>query len=366
MKNCKNLILLLIVGLLVLGLACSESDKIVSDDPSESDETVNDDPSVLTSYEIPSDLKDLLDFNELPEDGSHDGDLLSPEFDPPNIADTSYDVYSVTLIWGNHSNDHMSDITTMDWSGTLSVNGEAWVVPVKAIMFEPDEDRILDNPSPSEAAWESVTHGGYDGISFLVFLKRGIIYITEPRLSFNTEPLAQSWDFGHLRKINACYKTDAGAVLGIHAHQIQRYHCPKGLMAGRWIKNGDNPHSGRFEGLWMEANSDPAGWYNGRFWMSDDGVGRYEGSVSGYITDQVIAEFHGQWVYDDPTLCPTCGENRGKFKGRVKWLEHEISGEMWGGFGPPDSAYTYNHEKLPMAGFWRANCDSPDTSRLTD
>lgn len=338
----KKLMFICLIGLLALGLACSDSDYVVNDDPSE-----------FATLEIPLDLSYLIDLHGLPEDGSHNSTLLSPQFDPPDLADTSYDVYSVTLIWGNPSHDNSSVIPPMDWTGTLSVNGEAWVVPVKAIMFE-HEDQILENPSPTEAAWESTTHGGYDGINFLVFLKRGVIYITAPMLSFNTEPLAQTWDFGHLRKLNAYYKTDAGAGLGIQAHLITRFHCPKGLLGGHWIKDGDQPHSGHFEGLWLSANSQPAGYYSGRFWMDEDGVGRYAGWVSGYITDQVIAEFEGHWMYDDPSLCPTCGENRGLFKGRIKWLDRKATGEMWGAFGGPDTQA--DHLRLPMAGFWRENC----------
>lgn len=351
MKNMNSLGLLLIVGLLTLGLACSEADYVVNDDPSE-----------FTTLAIPIDLSDLIDLYALPEDGSYEGNPLSPQFDPPDLADTSYDVYSVTLIWGNPSNDRLSEMSPMDWMGTLSVNGEAWVLPVRAILFE-HEDHILENPSPSEAAWESVTHGGYDGISFLVFLKRGVIYIAEPMLSFNTEPLSQSWHFGRLKKLNAYYKTDAGAGLGIHAHLIQRFHCPKGLLSGHWIKDGDRPHSGHFEGIWMGTDTRPTGYYHGRFWMDHDGVGKFEGSVSGYFTDQVIAKFAGHWVYDDPRLCPTCGENQGLFKGRIKWLDHEVIGEMWGGFGGNDTSS--DHVRLPMAGFWRMNC-SGSVSGLPD
>jgi hypothetical protein len=336
--------------MVLLGISCSDNDL-----------AMNNEPLKIEQQEMPVDLSTVLEVYSLPEDGAHNGFLLDPEDAPPDIADTSYDVYSVILVWGN------PDPTTVDatapavnWSGTLAVNGVAWVVPVKTILFEPSEDSVLANSGPSQSAWASTTHGHFDGISFLVYLKRGIIYIAEPRLSFITAPITQSWDFEQLKRLSVCYRTNAGNILGVRSRLIKRVYCPQGLLAGHWAKNPENHMTGRFEGVWLERNSDPVGHYSGHFWQGDDGIGRFEGSVSGYITDQVIAEFKGEWYYDDPSMCPTCGENKGVFKGRVKWLTREAEGELWGEIGPPLT--NANFMDLPMAGFWRVNCRDSESS----
>ncbi len=355
MRKLSILFIISLAALFAFGLGCSEADYVAAPADSEGE---------LTAYPIDqpwSGLIDIVDLNGLPEDITSTDHLLGPEADPPDVSDTSWDVYAVTLVWGDFKH-HTDQVTTpIDWSGTLGVNGVAWVLPMRAIAFE-DNDMILENVSEAEAAWQSTTHGDYDGINFLVFMKRGINYFVEPSLTFNTEAINIAWPTGSLHRLNSYYHVGDHATLGIHAHQIKRVHCPKGMLAGHWIKSDSHAGTGHLEGVWLDSHNQPIGLYAGRFWLADDGRGHFSGTVSGYVTDEVIAEFEGVWHYNDPALCPTCGERAGLYKGRLKWLNHDVGGTIWGAFGSLDFA---NDHKLPMAGVWRVNCQS-GISNLTD
>jgi hypothetical protein len=121
-------------------------------------------------------------------------------------------------------------------------------------------------------------------------------------------------------------------------------------MAGRWIKDKDSHEQGLLEGLWFGHNGDTIGYLSGRFWTDDQGRGLLEGSVSGYITDQVIVSLHGTWFYDDYRLCPICGMGHGQFKGKFFELNRNVSGYFIGEFG--NYALPPNDQIMPFRGKW--------------
>jgi hypothetical protein len=139
--------------------------------------------------------------------------------------------------------------------------------------------------------------------------------------------------------------------------------CPAGALRGRWIREDNSGAHGRFEGLWLDREGEPVGIYNGRFWTNNDHTREFEGWVSGLVTDQVIAEFKGAWCYYDPRLCPTCGDDHGLFRGKVRFLEDNRVGVLKGYFG--DLTNATDLAALPMVGVWKMICPFTDVTSST-
>ena len=197
-----------------------------------------------------------------------------------------------------------------------------------------------------------------------MFNKRGVVYITEPLLTFDTGPFGLSLHFPDLDNYLALYAVDECNAVAVHSRRLKPPDCEKGLIAGEWIRDDNSSQTGRMEGRWLDADGNPIGLYVGHFWRDDTDSfysGKFEGSVSGYYTDQVIATFKGVWWYDDLSLCPLCGEGHGRFAGRVFYANdtgiHPQVGAMKGEFGWRDS---FEAVVYPMSGIWSRRCYASD------
>ncbi len=340
---------------LVLSLAgCNESPSPVIPDDT--------DP---TPQDVPLEISQLLnEYRLLDEDLPSEPDPGDPNDYPPSLADTTWDVYAVTYLWGRIFNACLTNAAATVWDGTLSVNGVAVVYPALTIEFDHGQDSLLAYSTPSSAGWGSRTEtGDFDGISFLVFNKRGVVYITEPLLTFDTGPFTLSLSFSKLDNYLAFFSVDGCNAVAVHARRLRPPECVKGLLAGEWIKEEPFGQTGRMEGRWLDADGNPIGLYVGKFWHDETDVqprGRYEGSVSGYYTDEVIATFKGYWWYDDLRMCPMCGEGHGQFAGRVFYandptVSHQEVGSMKGEFGWRES---FEAVAYPMSGVWSLKCNA--------
>ncbi|MCP4684546.1 MAG: hypothetical protein GY867_03760, partial [bacterium] len=174
-----------------------------------------------------------------------------------------------------------------------------------------------------------------------------------------------SLSFSKLDNYLAFFAVDGCNAVAVHARKLRPPECVKGLLAGEWIKEEPFGQTGRMEGRWLDADGYPIGLYVGKFWHDETDLqprGRFEGSVSGYYTDQVIATFKGYWWYDDPSLCPMCGEGHGQFAGRVFYahdptVSHQEVGSMKGQFGWRES---FEDVAYPMSGVWSLKCNASD------
>jgi hypothetical protein len=321
---------------------------------------------------VPEEVQQLLDTYVLPDDAlSPELELVDPESFPPDLSDTSWNVYAVTFLWGRLYNACTSEAAATVWDGTLSANGEIVVYPAVTIGFEHGQDSLVPVTTPSTAGWGSSTaFGDFDGISFLVFYKRGLFYLVEPTLKFETLPFTLELTFDELEKYSAFFEVAHCNAVAVHARRLRPHVCAKGLLSGEWVKDEAFGGSGHFQGWWQDHNGNPIGHYNGRFWTSDDFSRQFEGSVSGLVTDEVIANFKGHWWYDDPSLCPVCGEGFGRFAGRIYYLNspdlaNTHVGVMKGTFGWRED---YTSVKYPMNGVWylKCNCRSGSDFTLTD
>jgi hypothetical protein len=306
-------------------------------------------PTIL--HQVPAEVQKLIDDFAPADDGTPPRSKVT-YLDPiPSELTDNCDLFCVTFLWGDLFSDSFSPDTT-DWSGTLWVNGEAVVHVRYMIDFEPGQDSVLIHNNPSFAAWLSYTSADFDGLNFLVFLKRDIVYITPPVLTFETAPITLEFDFQQLIKLDAYYQVDNSSGVAVHARKIWPNACQSGSMEGRWIKETNDQSQGYFHGFWKDRWGTPIGYMSGIFWMDDDGMGQFIGSVSGLVTDQVIAEFKGVWFFDDPRLCPICGDDHGFFIGKYTYIEGG-TGRMKGEFGYPPSP---DMTDLPYYGIWHDDC----------
>ncbi|MEE9441641.1 MAG: hypothetical protein V3V99_03135 [candidate division Zixibacteria bacterium] len=280
-----------------------------------------------------------------------------------NITETlsgDYDIYSVTLLWGNFMPGTDIDNALDDWSGSLSFNGVGEIKVSFLIDFERGQDELLFDNIPTSESWVSYTGLDLDGISFLVFFDKSVYYFAAPILTFKTEQITLEFPFEKLAKLDAYYPTSNSGGVGIHSRLVWDNNCQGGLMEGKWIKESFGSGKGRIEALWIDRFGEPFGYFTGMFWTDDSGRGRFFGSVSGYITDHVIAEVKGCWYYDDLRLCPMCGESHGVFMGYYRNIMDGTHGNIAGEFG--DMAIDPTILELPLSGIWKQRCRKPSHS----
>jgi hypothetical protein len=342
----RLLLSLSVTALLLLLLGCSE--QTTSPAPTE-----NVGP---TGGETPSEIMGLLETNTPATlEMAPAGDPNWVAWPPFDLIKNS-DVYAVTFLWGQLTNSVIPGMPVTDWSGRLWVNGVAMVQPRRTINFEPGQDSILIEDVPSEAAWVSETSVDFDGISFMVFLRRDITYIVAPWLTFSTTPIELRFDFGQLIKLDTFLVLPQGNAVAVHARQIWPNRCPGGFLEGRWIKDDNSGATGRLEGLWLNYRSEPEGIITGQFWTNGDGTREYSGWVSGYFLTVIIAEFKGHWWFDDPRMCPLCGAGHGWFRGSFVYANGtNRGGSMVGEFGDFNSPSLTSLE-MPFIGLWREFC----------
>jgi hypothetical protein len=347
----KVLSLLVCVGL--IGVGCSRQPTA----PAPSGSFGPDTPPV------PAEVQRLLDLHAV------DPDLLLPDVESPGshvptLTDTSYDVYAVTFLWGTF----FPPTATVapppsDWSGKLSINAEAFIRLHTVIDFEPGQDSVFEEDHPTVAVWRSITENDFDGLSFLIFVKRGIEYFAAPTLLYETAPIRLEFLLERLTQLDLFFPVGPWSGVAVHARELRPNHCPHGLLGGRWIKENNTGSEGHFEGIWADALGRPIGPVAGRFWTTEDGERLLEGVVSGGTTTQVIIYLEGIWAYDDYRMCPLCGGGHGKFIGRFKMADGDGGGKFGGEFGdwslPPDDLI------MPFAGRWRFDCPN-DATDLVD
>jgi hypothetical protein len=342
----RTLSCLIIVALLLAVAGCSEK----ASSPA---------PTVVASPaegETPSAVATLLDTNT-PDDletapAAGESWTAWPPFDDVKNSD----VYAVTILWGQLQNAATPGMPATDWSGRLWVNGVSVVQARRTINFESGQDYLVAEEIPSEVVWVSQTAVDFDGISFLVFLRRDITYIMAPTLHFETAPFSTEFQFSELVNLDKFYLLASGNAVAVHARQIWPNRCPGGFMEGKWIKNDNSGTTGRIEGLWLNYRGEPIGTIAGTFWTGSDGTREYSGSVSGYMLTYVIAEFKGKWWYDDPRMCPLCGTGHGWFRGGFVYADGTNKrGVMMGEFGDFLSPSASQLE-LPFIGVWSDVC----------
>ncbi len=324
----------------------------------ESTPPVVSDMSAPVAQQVSDEMQAVVDQYVLPDGASQ---LASSPFGPSWDPGPNCDVYAITFLWGSLcSVAPASDIVT-NWSGGLRTSTASGMRVRTTIDFEEGEDYLEPAVDVASIRWVSFTSGDFDGISVLIYLRTDITVAVIPTLSFDTEAIELYWDFSELVKLDAYYPiANAGGVI-VHSRRLSVPLCPRGYLEGKWIKdNGSFTQKGRFEGIWTDHLGHPTGYVSGEYWPSENqyGGGELEGWVSGFYTDEIIARLKGVWYYDDPRMCPVCGEGHGQFKGRIYMQNDGTVGSFRGEFGdwslPPDDSV------MPFKGSWKLDCvDQP-------
>jgi hypothetical protein len=329
-----------------------------------------------TKNQVPGEVKGVLDANA-PSDDAVMQEMSRAPVAPTSPTDFSlagYDVYCVTMVWGSLWNaSSAANADSIDWSGSLSLFGAGEIHTIARIDFEKGQDSILAASVPDTVKWASVTNGDYDGLSFLVYIDHNQVVATIPRITFATGPITLEYQAPELKKLLEYYPISNTAGVAVYARQIGFRPCPQGTIEGNWF--GGEPDSGIFRGMWLNAFGVPEGSVQG-IWRRDTssfGFGTLEGTVTASntaasVTNRVIAVLRGKWTYDDPRLCPTCGQGHGYFEGSF-WFTDNASidarpdGAFKGEFGSLSSPPMIT---MPFKGKWQVSCpnimpDVPNT-----
>jgi hypothetical protein len=265
-----------------------------------------------------------------------------------------YDVYALVYLWGRLTNADVGPSTTTDWTGMLTTTAAGHLRPTIGLFFEEGQDSLVPTNANIHIAWVSFTENDFDGVAGLLFVDRDAAYVTPPTLIFDTEPFYLELPISVLDLFYGFYRVDNANGVAVHTRRIFSNDCPGGFLDGEWVRDDIGGMTGSFHGLWLDQDGSPVGYFNGQFWTESNGERRFSGQLSGYYSDEVIADLFGYWAYDDPRLCPICGSSHGWFRGRYVHLDNTISGTIKGVFGdyiqPPEE----NH--LPLTGVWRQTC----------
>jgi hypothetical protein len=343
----KKVIALMTVALSLLVIGCSEQKPIAPSTPPSTQEQTN------------IDAQRVLD-----ESGATD--WSQPEAAPAfqtqvDSVDTSFDVYLATFIWGQFSSGMDSTATVTDWSGTLNLNAVGGIRVRSVFRFEPGQDSLLPPPDSATIAWTSQTLRDYDGLHIMILVKRGIVYVTEPRLRFATTPFSLDIPLSGLTRFNAFYRVDNHNGIVVFARQVPRLHCPRGNILGVWHRDS-TWQNGPFEGFWLPGNMPPMPplppnlpKVYGKFFTTDDNQHLFAGKYTD-TTGAEVGELYGTWFYDDPTMCMMCGSGHAQFKGRFTINGRGEVGDVWGEIGIAPGGWTTPKMNMPIRGVWRIDC----------
>lgn len=329
-----------------------------SGDPIQAPE--KDAPTSVT-VELPDQIEETLDRQA---DGLAAGlPALMDGEGPNNSATAGYDVYVLVYLWGRLANATDTPEQTTDWTGMLTMTAVGHMAPLTGIFFEEGQDSLVPTNANIHVAWVSFTENDFDGVAALMFTDPSAVYVTPPTLDFNTAPLQLQLPIDQLDLFYGFFPVDNVNAVAVHTRRIFTNSCPGGYLDGEWVRDDVSGLTGTLSGLWLDHNGDPTGIFSALFWTSNDGTRSFSGQLSGYQTDQVIAEIFGVWAYDDPRLCPLCGSSHGWLKGRYLNLDGSGGGSIRAMFGdynqPPEE------NLLPLSGTWRQDCPGLSTGTPT-
>ena len=341
----KQRVIILLGFFILFCTGCSEKQEAI----------VNSGSNQQLPTEMPAEVKLLLDQNTIP-DGVELPEIVAspPGFDFSSINDSIYDVYMVAFLWGHLVPFGPPAETPLDWSGSLSVNGPSPIRVITTVAFERGQDSLIPEDRPSAVQWASHTLNRFDGIVCLVLYDKVNPTLVPQVLTFNTPPINLEFDFSQLSHLYEFYQVDRHNSVAVAARKINIHRCREGYFKGAWQKSDSSDFRGHFRGLWFNKSGDTLGALSGNYWKNEDGAQLLEGWVSAGITGQVIAELRGHWIFDDHSMCPTCGAGHGQIKGRFKVLHSEEHGYFRGEFG--DYSPPPNDRNMPLHGRWQLDC----------
>jgi hypothetical protein len=348
----KNIILILVVALIPLIMGCNRNTPAQDTAPAVSDDQTR----TLAIQRITEE--------NMPDSTAIEQSLTSAFLNDSsfNVFDTSYDVYAIMMLWGQIPVNSKDTIPVdYDWSGKAGMNAVGRMVAIHSIQFEKGEDSLLPQESPEYISWISKTDRDVDGITCLLFIKRGIETFAESRFSFSTTPASFDIGVSRLMKFDTAIHVDNRQTLIMRSRLVYIPRCPKGFLAGSWIRSTNSGDSGVFRGLWMDETGKTIGPLTGRFWTNNDGTREFDGSWCPGMLTVIAGTIKGTWSFIDPSMCPTCGVGVGIFKGKFVDIMNNRNGTIDGFFGV---RFGSGQTILPFKGVWQAICTNDSKPRL--
>ncbi len=347
--------MLVLVGLAALLLAGCDSDT--------SSPTVAEKEAVSTG-QMPVETRALLEENAADEtDIDLSGVRLGFDDDLAAAAWENYDVFAVTIAWGDVYGQLGASVSSTDWAGTLSLESGPGLVDVRGVIdFERGQDSLIPVDSRHLVHWVSLTNRDIDGLAFLVFIEKTNTDVTAPFVRFTTAPFSLDMSRSDLKDFAQFFTIGDNKAVAVLSRQIWRTTCPGGFIKGEWARVNNTGDSGYFSGLWLDRNGEPVGMMTAQYRTLDNGDRVFEGSISGVMLTVVLGEVKGVWAYDDYRMCVTCGQGHGWFRGRVEWNSASSWPGLHGGFRGVFGDYGLAPEArvMPLRGAWRVDC--PNTT----
>ncbi len=278
----------------------------------------------------------LMDMSQL---GS-DTPVQDPTF-AALTADTSpgQQVYLVRIVWGNleldSGNPNETETNPIDWSGTLSFNGNGELHLMRTILFDL-HDHIVNESDPKLVEWVSHTGPHIDGI-LVELLYTPDSTAETPKLTFATATMTQEISLDQLDHYNQIVTIDqdghGAAFTGLRTDDDT---CLEGFLQGKFHDRTDAA-GGIFRGRFVSDHGDLHGFLRGHYGVDSTGANAFFGK---YIdaTGHFVGLLHG--TYGD-------GAFDGDWTNRAGTTTGTVDGKYVTGT-TVDSGF--------FQGFWEENC----------
>ena len=245
--------------------------------------------------------------------------------------DPRADVFFVQITWGNLSGSpeetgSIADVV-YDWTGYAEVS-DGVMIPRRVIRFERGDSLVRTDRDRQKVAWISHTSPHWDGVLLQVVVPAaddntlaeargrtaGDGLTPDDTFAFVTPLFEMTFPLAEMAAIEETF--DLGDGLGVTFSGFTRDDlgdaCPKGPMAGAWVKVPDDERNGGFfRAQWTNAIGGLFGHVRGRWGTTEEGEqvfvgkiiarnGHYLGHVRGTwernADDSSRGTMAGQWV----------------------------------------------------------------------
>ncbi len=207
-------------------------------------------------------------------------------------------VYMVRIVWGNLELDARTDMTGstetvdhLDWSGSLSYDGDATVTVDRTILFDLN-DSLNAQIDPTSVSWTSHTGPHVDGILVKLTVTPGI---GTDALTFSTASFTKTINLADLDHFNEIDTLDSdGHGVSFTVLRTDNETCPEGFIEGKF-HNRLTGDGGVFRGRVLSDTGDLDGHVRGHygviggdqvfFGKEIDTTGAFQGFLVGTYAD---------------------------------------------------------------------------------
>jgi hypothetical protein len=284
------------------------------------------------------------------------------------------EVMFVRVLWGNmrrgpDAADVQTERLVTDWTGSARIS-DGLLIPLRTIRFEPRDYLVppwrQGDPSRQKVEWVSHTGPGRDGVLLKIVVPsasdttlravrastNGDGLTADDTFSFDTEPLQVSFPLETIADLDTLIMVDdtnGVSFVGFDRDDLSDI-CPRGYMAGAWIRVANDERSGGFfRAKWVGALGHLKGHVRGRWGVNSEGEKVFVGKIIGR-NGSYLGHMRGNWEGN--------GAGQGLFAGRWEihrpgQQERQLMGAVRGKWVVCDRLV---HGGF-LRGIWKANCN---------